>query len=244
MWAEPSTFINDGEYISLANAARMINTYPVTIKNGFTNNGMTHLLIERPYTHTGKARVSTFITLESFQWYLITVQKWYKQAAEEAIAEVRSKAAAAIKKKQKKDDDEEDVLPPLRAARAARPKRATAAVVSASPPLRGGGGGGIDIPPQWWKNLESEIYSMTNPATFTGVLNSDQLKERFNIAIEKHVKRKIDSAFDADKEATDMLPVIRKRLYESVAIKDRVLSEVATRCAWEKIRPFETADVK
>lgn len=246
IWAEPSAFINDGEYISLANAARMINTYPVTIENGFTNNGMSHLLIERPYTYTGKARVSTFITLESFQWYLITVQEWYKQVAEEAIAEVRSKAAAAIKKKQKKDDDEEEEyvedeeeVPP---ARAARPKRTTAAVVFAPPPpLRGDG---VDIPPPWWKNLEGEIYPMTNPATFTGVLNSNQLKERCETDIDKKVKRKLDSDFDAEKEAADMLPVIRKRLYESSTIRDRVQSEVATRCAWEKIRPFETADAK
>lgn len=256
-WAEPSAFINDGEYISLTNAARMINTYPITIENGFINNSMSHLLIERPYSYTGsKARMSTFITLESFQWYLITVQEWYKQSAEEAIAEMRSKAAAAIKKKQKKDEeeeeeyveDEEDELPPLPPARAARPKRATrtTAVDSAPPPPRsgGGGGGGGDIPPPWWKNLEGEIYPMTNPATFTGVLNSDQLKERCNTDIDKQVKRKLASDFDAAKETAAMLPIIQKRLRESSAIRDRVQSEVATRCAWEKIRPFETADAK
>jgi hypothetical protein len=230
-WEEPSTFINDGEYISLTNAARMINTYPVTIENGFVNNGMSHLLVERPYTNTGKGRVSTFITLESFQWYLISVQEWYEQVAEEAIAEVRSKAAAAIKKKQKKDDDEEEEyveeeeVPPLPPVRAARPKRTTTTTDSAPPP--------------WWKNLEGEIYPMTNPATFTGVLNSDQLKKRCNIDIEKQVRRKLASDFDAEKEAADMLPIIQKRLRESSAIRDRVQSEVASRCAWEKIRPFE-----
>jgi hypothetical protein len=256
-WAEPSAFINDSEYISLTNAARMINSYPVTIENAFINNGMPNSLFERPYSYTGsKARVSMFITLESFQWYLIMVLGWDKQLAEEAIAEVRSKAAAAMKKKQKKDEEEEEeeyveeeeeqknVLPPLRAARAARPKITTrAAAVDIAPPPRSGGGGG-NIPPPWWKNLEGEIYPMTNPATFTGVLNSDQLKKRCNTDIDKQVKRKLASDFDAAKEAADMIPIIQKRLRESSAIRDRVQSEVATRCAWEKIRPFETEDAK
>ena len=241
IWSEAIAFVNDGEYISVSNAARMINTYPLTIQNA-----LSHLVVQR---HLGKSRMSSFISLESFLHYLVHVLEWHKETAEEAIAEMRSKAAAAMKKNQKKDDDEEEEyveeeeeVPPLPPARAARPKRTIAAVVSAPPPpLRGGGD---NIPPQWWKNLEGEIYPMTNPATFTGVLNSNQLKERCTMDIDKQVKRKLDSDFDAEKEAVDMLPIIRKRLYESVAIRDRVQSEVAIRCAWEKIRPFETADAK
>ena len=100
----------------------------------------------------------------------------------------------------------------------------------------------LPSPPSWWQPMESKIFALTNPAIFADALNATATRERCAEHIEKDVKRKLAAEFDVAKEAAEMLPAIHKRLRESQDMRNRVQSELATRCAWEKVRPFEKSE--
>jgi hypothetical protein len=168
-----------------------------------------------------------YLTFDALHQCMLQVKHWSPKKASAAIKELEEKvkAQSSLKKKEKKDEGEEedsffvDSAPPTASSSPSQ----DAAVADESYP--------------WWPEFCSEMYRLTNPATFTTVLQSQEFKAKCTELLDIQVESKMKRTYDEAKEELASLESVHKRL--KLDLKERVQKEVVAQCQKEKTTLFK-----
>lgn len=179
-----------------------------------------------------KTKMWYYLTFDALHQCMLKIMHWSPDKAAAAIKElervVKTPPSFSKKKKEKNEEDEEEDSSfvgsvPTESSSSSPSQDAAIAAVAESY--------------YWWPEFCNEMYRLTNPATFTTVLQSQELKAKCTELLDMQVESKIKRNYDEAKEELAALESVHKRL--KTDLKERVQKEVDAQCQREKTTLFK-----
>ena len=227
-WASYICTIHKNNYIAMSCVWRMFQLNKHTFRQVLKDNNIKTVDIMK------KTKMWYYLTFDALHQCMLKIMHWSPDKAAAAIKElervVKTPSSFSLKtKEKKKEEDEEDSSfvgsTPTESSSSLSQDAAAAAA--------------IDVPESysWWPEFCNEMYRLTNPATFTTVLQSQELKAKCTELLDMQVESKIKRNYDEAKEEFDALESVHKRLKTN--LKERVQKEVDSQCRREKTTLFK-----
>ena len=215
-WASYICTIHKNNYISMSCVWRMFQLNKHTFRQVLKDNNIKTVDIMK------KTKMWYYLTFDALHQCMLKIKHWSPDKAADAIKELERvvKAPSSLKKKDE-DEEEED----------------SSFVDSAPPTTSSSPSQDADESYPWWPEFCSEMYRLTNPATFTTVLQSQEFKVKCTELLDIQVESKMKRTYDEAKEELSSLESVHKRL--KVDLKERVQKTVDAQCQKEKTTLFK-----
>lgn len=220
-WAKYACTVYKSKYVALNCVCRMLKLNKNTLKETLKSQ---HIAVIEMKKQTNNWY---YLTFDALHQCMLKIMHWSPDKAAAAIKELERVVKApssSLKKKMKKDEDEEE--------------EDSSFVDSAPPTTSSSPSQDADESYPWWPEFCSEMYRLTNPATFTTVLQSQEFKVKCTELLDIQVESKMKRTYDESKEEIASLESVHKRLKTSDHLIERVKKEIDVQCRQEKSRPF------
>lgn len=221
-WASYICTVHKNNYIAMSCVWRMFQLNKHTFRQVLKDNNIKTVDIMK------KTKMWYYLTFDALHQCMLKIKHWSPDKAAAAIKELEEKlkahSSSFLKKKMKKDEDEEEE---------------DSSFVDSAPPTASSSPSQnyADESYPWWLEFCKEMYRLTNPATFTIVLQSQEFKVKCTELLDIQVESKMKRTYDEAKEELASLESVHKRL--KVDLKERVQKEVVAQCQKEKTTLFK-----